>query len=75
MGVRPDTRAGAVSVPRGYEYRQHNQLLVAMGPDRRHPLKARALRAPINPSISKGCTETEPSCSASSSRQDWPPTQ
>jgi hypothetical protein len=43
-----------------------------MGPDRRHPVKARALRAPINPSISKGCTEVEPSCSASvsSSRRD-----
>jgi hypothetical protein len=33
-----------------------------MGPDRRHPVKARAVRAPINPStISKGYTEVEPS--------------
>jgi hypothetical protein len=31
-----------------------------MGPDRRDPVKARAVRAPINPSISKGCTEVEP---------------
>jgi len=36
-----------------------------MGPDRCHPVKARAVRAPINPSVSKGSTEVEPSCSAS----------
>ena len=42
-----------------------------MGPDRRRPVKARARRAPINPSVSKGRTEAEPSCSsASSSRPD-----
>ncbi len=56
----------------GYECPQCRYLLVAMGPDRRDPVKARAFRAPINPSISKGCTEVEPSCSASSSRQDGP---
>jgi hypothetical protein len=56
----------------GYECSQHRDLLIAMGPDRRHPVKARTVRAPINPSVSKGCTEVEPSCSASvsSSRRD-----
>jgi hypothetical protein len=49
----------------GYECPQHRYLLIAMGPDRRHSVKARALRAPINPSVSKGRTEVEPSCSAS----------
>jgi hypothetical protein len=38
-----------------------------MGPDRRHRVKGRALRAPINPSVSKGRTEAEPSRSASAS--------
>jgi hypothetical protein len=38
-----------------------------MGPARRVPVKARALRAPINRSVSKGRTEVEPSCSASAS--------
>jgi hypothetical protein len=51
----------------GYECPQHRYLLIAMGPDRRHSVKARALRAPINPSVSKGRTEVEPSCSASAS--------
>jgi hypothetical protein len=56
----------------GYECLQHRDLLIAMEPDRCHPVKAHAVRAPINPSISKGRTEVEPSClaSASSSRPD-----
>jgi len=29
----------------GYQYFWHQNLLVAMGPDRRHPLKAVAFRA------------------------------
>ncbi len=32
--------------PRGYEYPRHSHPLVAMGPDRRHPVKAGAHRAP-----------------------------
>jgi L-arabinose isomerase len=32
-----------------------------MAPDRRHPVKAGAHRAPINPSVSKSRTEVEPS--------------
>jgi hypothetical protein len=59
----------------GCECPQHRDLLIARGLDRRHPVEARAHRAPINPSISKGCTEEGPSCSASSSRQDGPTTQ
>jgi hypothetical protein len=38
-----------------------------MGPDGAIRSKTRAVRAPINPSVSKGCTEAEPSCSASAS--------
>ena len=49
----------------GYECPQCRYLLVAMGPDRRDPVKARAVRAPINPSVSNGRTEVEPTCSAS----------
>ena len=45
-----------------------------MGPGGAVRSKARALRAPINPSVSKGSTEVAPSCSASalSSRPDRP---
>jgi hypothetical protein len=52
----------------GYERPQRGDLLMTLGLGRRDPAKARALRAPIDPSISKGCTEAEPSCSASNSR-------
>jgi hypothetical protein len=46
----------------GYECPQHRDLRIAIGPDGSIRSKAGALRAPINPSISKGCTEVEPSC-------------
>jgi hypothetical protein len=49
----------------GYECPQHRDLLITLGPDGRHRVKARAVRAPINPSVSKGSTEAEPGCSAS----------
>jgi hypothetical protein len=39
MEFRHEARAGAVTVTCPH-------LLVAMGPDRRHPVKARAVRAP-----------------------------
>jgi len=38
-----------------------------MGPDRRHSVKARAHRALISPSVSKGRTEVDQICSASAS--------
>jgi hypothetical protein len=49
----------------GYEFPQHRDLLTVMGPDRRHPVAARAVRASINPAVSMGCAEVEPSCAAS----------
>jgi hypothetical protein len=41
----------------GYECPRHDHLLVDMGPDRRHPLKARAIRAPGSAGLSAltGC--------------------
>ena len=46
MGFRQETGAGDMSVLRAYEHPRHSHPLVAMGPDRRQPLKARAIRAP-----------------------------
>src|ERR1700730_545404 len=60
MELRQETRVGGCECP------QHRDLLVAMGPDRRHPVKAGAHRAPPVRGLSAltGCRRPGRACQA-----------